>query len=97
MVKKELVKAVAEKTGLDTATVSAVVESTMDTIKQAFVNDDPLFLRGFGSFGNKVRKAKPARNIRAKMTVIVPEHKEPFFRPCKELKNAVNTKSTTHE
>ena len=92
MVKKELVKAVAEKTGLDTATVSAVVESTMDAIKQTLVNDEPLFLRGFGSFGNKVCKARPARNIKAKVTVVVPEHKKPFFRPCKELKNAVNSK-----
>lgn len=92
MVKKELVKTVAEKTGLDTATVSAVVEGTMETIKQAFIHDDPLYLRGFGSFQNKHRKAKPARNIRAKVTVIVPEHKEPCFCPCKELKNAVNSK-----
>lgn len=90
MVKKDLIRTVAENTGLNNAIVATVIENTMDAIKKALINDDPLYLRGFGSFQNKRRKARPARNFKAKSTVMVSEHKTPFFYPCKELKLNVN-------
>lgn len=59
----------------------------MSNIKDSLIKDEPVFLRGFGTFLNKVRKAKPARNIAAKTTIVIPEHKIPYFKPAKDFKN----------
>ena len=90
MVKKDLIRTVAENTGVNNDIVVTVIENTMDAIKQTLINDEPLYLRGFGSFQNKHRKARPGRNFKAKSTVMVPERKVPIFYPCKELKHNVN-------
>lgn len=89
MTKAELIKKISHETGVESVTVSAVLESTMSNIKAALVEKQTLYLRGFGTFLNKIRKAKTARNITAKTTLIVPEHRIPAFRPCKEFKDAV--------
>jgi len=89
MTKSELIKAISNDTGVEHATVSAIVESAMSNIKDSLIKDEPVFLRGFGTFLNKVRKAKPARNIAAKTTIVIPEHKIPYFKPAKDFKNSV--------
>lgn len=89
MRKAELIRKVASDTGVEAVTVSAVLESTMSNIKDALVKDKALYLRGFGTFRNKNRKAKVARNITANTSIIVPEHRIPAFLPCKEFKDAV--------
>lgn len=89
MTKSELIKTISNDTGVEHATVSAIMESAMSNIKDSFIKDEPVFLRGFGTFLNKVRKAKPARNITAKTTIVIPEHKIPYFKPAKDFKNSV--------
>lgn len=89
MTKSELIKAISNDTGAEHATVSAIVESAMSNIKDSLIKDEPVFLRGFGTFLNKVRKAKPARNIVAKTTIVIPEHKIPYFKPAKDFKKSV--------
>jgi DNA-binding protein HU-beta len=44
-----------------------------------------VYLRGFGTFQIKLRKAKVARNINASKSVPVPAHRVATFKPCKEL------------
>lgn len=89
MTKAELIKAISNDTGVEHATVSAIMESAMSNIKDSLIKDEPVFLRGFGTFLNKVRKAKPARNIAAKTTIVIPEHKIPCFKPAKDFKKSV--------
>jgi DNA-binding protein HU-beta len=80
MTKAELVNAIAIKTGYDKTTIMNVVESAMDNIKNTVAAGETVYLRGFGSFGTKVRKQKVARNITKKESIIVPEHKIPAFK-----------------
>jgi DNA-binding protein HU-beta len=89
MTKAEIVKEVSKNTGIENATVSAVVEGFMATVKDALANDENVYLRGFGTFEVKTRAAKTARNITKNTTVIIPEHKVPTFKPCPEFKNLV--------
>ena len=58
MTKAELVNAIAIKTGYDKTTIMNVVESAMDNIKNTVAAGETVYLRGFGSFGTKVRKQK---------------------------------------
>lgn len=89
MTKAELVASVSKSTGLEKTTVSAVVESIMETIKGSVIEGEPVYLRGFGTFGIKHRAAKAARNITAKTTIQIPEMNVPSFKPAKEFKNSL--------
>ena len=87
MTKAEIVKEVSKSTGIENATVSAVVEGFMEAVKGSLAKDNNVYLRGFGTFEVKTRKAKTGRNITKNTTVIIPEHKVPTFKPCAEFKS----------
>ena len=89
MTKAELVKEVAGKTGIETSACSAIIEATMESIKENMAAGNEVFLRGFGSFTLKKRASKTARNITKNTTLIVPAHNIPFFKPAPNLKDAV--------
>ena len=90
MTKAELINEIAISTGYDKRTISLIVESMMNGIKGSMEKGENVYLRGFGSFILKTRKAKVARNIRAKTSVDVPEHTIPFFKPADEVKEQVH-------
>lgn len=89
MTKIEIVKEVSKSTGIENATVSAVVEGFMEAVKGSLAKDNNVYLRGFGTFEVKTRKAKTGRNITKNTTIIIPEHKVPTFKPCSDFKNLV--------
>ena len=89
MTKAEIVKEMSKSTGIENATVSAVVEGFMATVKSILAKEENVYLRGFGTFEVKTRKAKTGRNITKNTTVIIPEHKVPTFKPCPDFKNQV--------
>lgn len=89
MTKAELVNAIAIKTGYDKQTIMNVVESTMDGIKNSIASGENVYLRGFGSFLVKTRASKVARNITKNVSIVVPEHKIPAFKPSKEFAKMV--------
>ena len=51
------------------------------------LKDEHIELRGFGTFGTKIRRARVARNPKTNVTVNVPEHKVPYFKAGVEIKN----------
>ena len=89
MTKAEIVKEVSKSTGIEANTVMAVVEGFMEAVKGSLAKENNVYLRGFGTFEVKIRKAKTGRNITKNTTVIIPEHKVPTFKPCPDFKNMV--------
>ena len=89
MTKAELINSIAIKTGYDKKSIALIVEGMISGIKDSMKEGENVYLRGFGSFILKTRKAKVARDIRAKTSVAVPEHMIPFFKPAEEFKDAV--------
>ncbi|MFD2519323.1 MULTISPECIES: HU family DNA-binding protein [Emticicia] len=89
MTKAEVISAIADKTGVDKASVSSTLEAFFNTVKDTLAQGDAVYVRGFGSFVNKRRAAKKARNISAKTTVTVPAHSVPGFKPAKEFTEQV--------
>ena len=61
MTKLELIKQISRKTGIERQEVVTVVESMMLNIKETVSNGGTLYLRGFGSFGPKIKAKKTAR------------------------------------
>lgn len=90
MTKEEIVKEVAGATGVDKKEVAAIVESFMESVRNSVASGEPVFLRGFGTFSLKHRAAKPARNITAQTTILIPEKEIPHFKPCESFKKNVN-------
>lgn len=89
MTKAEIVAKIAEKTGIEKGAVQSVVENFMETVKAAMANGENVYLRGFGSFIIKTRKAKTGRNISKNVKIDIPEHNIPAFKPAKTFMNMV--------
>lgn len=89
MTKADIVNEVAKATGVEKVTVQAVVEATMDSIKDSIIKGNPVYLRGFGSFIIKHRAQKAARNITKQTTMTIPEHNVPAFKPSKSFVSEV--------
>ena len=58
----------------------------MVVIKEQTVAGEDIFLRGFGTFTTKTRAQKVGRLIKENKSVVVPEHKIPYFKPCEDFK-----------
>ena len=85
MTKAEPVNTIVLETGINKKDVLAIVESLMAEVKNALEREEPVYLRGFGSFIIKHRAEKTARNITKNTTLIVPAHNIPAFKPAKEF------------
>lgn len=85
MTKADLVNEISKSTGVEKAQVQQIVESFMDNIKDAMVNKNNVYLRGFGSFIIKQRAQKVARNISKNTTITIPAHDIPAFKPAKSF------------
>jgi DNA-binding protein HU-beta len=89
MTKADLVNEISKKTGIEKVSVQKTIEAFMDSVKDSLVNNENVYLRGFGSFVTKKRAEKTARNISKNTTIIIPEHFIPSFKPSKGFVNDV--------
>ncbi len=89
MTKADIIARIASQTGLTKTDVREVVEGFLDSVKYALRKDDPLEIRGFGTFQVVSRAPRKARNPRTGGKVDVPSRKQPVFKPSKELKKVV--------
>jgi DNA-binding protein HU-beta len=88
MRKAEIVDNIAEETGIHKADVLAILETYFKEVKTSLIEGEPVTIRGFGSFILKRRLAKHARIITKGVSITVPEHIIPAFKPAKEFKEA---------
>ena len=70
MTKADIVKEIANKTGIDSKVVLQTIEAFMTIVKEQMANEENIYLRGFGSFIIKQRAAKTARNISRNTTLL---------------------------
>ncbi|MBQ7361188.1 MAG: integration host factor subunit beta [Bacteroidaceae bacterium] len=92
MTKAEVVNEIAKKTGIEKAVVLSTVETFMEVVKESLINQEPVYLRGFGSFIIKERAEKTARDIHKETTLIIPAHNIPAFKPAKTFVQEVKNK-----
>jgi len=81
--KAEVISVIADKTGIDKADVSATVEAFFSVVKNSMAEGENIYVRGFGSFINKKRARKIARNISKNTAMVIDEHFIPSFKPSK--------------
>lgn len=91
MTKAEVISEIADKTGIDKTDVSNTVEAFFSVIKDSMAEGENVYVRGFGSFINKKRAKKVARNISKNTAIIIDEHYVPAFKPSKMFVDKIKT------
>ena len=97
MTKAEVISIISEQTGIDKSDVSVSVEAMFSVVKNTLADGENIYIRGFGSFINKKRARKVARNISKNTAIIIDEHYIPSFKPSKffieKVKNSKQLKA----
>jgi DNA-binding protein HU-beta len=91
--KADVISAISEQTGVDKADVSTTVEAFFTVVKGALESGEAVYVRGFGSFVNKKRAKKVARNISKNTSIVIEAHQVPSFKPAKAFVEEVKTKT----
>jgi DNA-binding protein HU-beta len=91
MRKADLINKISEKTHIPKVDVLVTLETMFKEIKATLANGENLYVRGFGSFIIKKRAAKIGRNIKKNVSVSIPEHFIPAFKPAKEFVQEIKT------
>ena len=89
MTKADIVNNIAKQTGAEKVLVQEIVEAFMENVKGSLIENEPVYLRGFGSFIIKERAQKVARNISKGTTITIPAHNIPAFEPAKSFAGKV--------
>ena len=77
MTKADIVNEIAKSTGVEKVMVQTIVEAFMENVRNSLIENENVYLRGFGSFIIKKRATKVARNISKNTTITIPEHNIP--------------------
>ena len=97
MTKADIIAEIAEKTGIDKTDVQNTVETFFTVVKSSMAEGENIYVRGFGSFVNKKRAKKVARNISKNTAIIIDEHFVPSFKPAKEFVQKIKGSKKIHE
>jgi DNA-binding protein HU-beta len=96
--KAEVISKISEQTCIDKADVQVTVEALFSVIKNSMADGENIYVRGFGSFVNKKRAKKIARNISKNTAIVIDEHFVPSFKPSKvfieKIKGSEKVKAT---
>ena len=90
MNKKELVAAIADKSGVKKADAEKVLEAFAEVVKDELKAGGKVALVGFGTFEVAERAAREGRNPRSGETMTIPASRNPKFKAGKALKDALN-------
>jgi len=92
MNKRDLVNAVAKKTGGSKASVEAMLEAVVGTLTATLAKGGKVALIGFGTFSTSKRAARTGRNPATGAAIKIPASKVAKFSAGAGLKKAVNKK-----
>lgn len=91
MNKSDLINLVGKKLpNLAARDVEVIVNTIFDSMTESLRKNERIEIRGFGSFEIRVRKPRTGRNPKTGAPVEVNEHRVPFFKTGRELREMVN-------
>jgi nucleoid DNA-binding protein len=86
MIKNDIALALEKKTDFNRARSLLVVESILNSLKDALAKNEKVEIRGFGSFRVVAKKTGFGRDIRRQKQIKIEKGKRIKFRPGQELK-----------
>jgi len=93
LTKADVISEIADKTGIDKGDVTASIEAFFSVVKSSMAEGENIYVRGFGSFVNKKRAKKIARNISKNTAIVIDAHYVPSFKPSKVFVEKIKTSS----
>jgi integration host factor subunit beta len=91
MTKADLVDEVAKNSGFTKKDAEVVVETVLESMKEALKDGEAVELRGFGSFRFRQRTPRIGRNPKTGDVVQVPSKRVAYFKLGKQLKILINS------
>ncbi len=89
MNKMDIINKLATDINVNQKIAKIAVDTIIDSIKKAIINNERVEIRGFGSFTLRDYKAYKGRNPKSGETVQVEPKRLPYFKVGKELKEMV--------
>lgn len=91
MNRKELIDALATKTGSTKIDAERNIAALIEVITDTLTNGDSISLVGFGSFEVRARAARTGRNPKTGAELKISASNVPAFKPGSTLKASVNS------
>ena len=91
MTKADIVRLIAQGTGLTKTDTAAVVDGFIESVIEALESGEHIEIRGFGTFKVVERAPRTGRNPRTGSEVKISSRKAPTFKPSKELRARVES------
>lgn len=92
MLKKDIIKQVAEKLNLSERETTEIVNTFLNTFIDALIEDGRLELRRLGVFEVKKRKPKTVRHISTGELIQTKSYKDVEYKTSKTIKDRLNPK-----
>ena len=90
MNKNDLIRAVAEDTGLTVAASEKFLNALVSSIQIAAKNGEEVAIHGFGKFAPVTRAARTGRNPQTGQEIQIPARTDLAFKSGKQLKDLLN-------
>ncbi len=84
-----MIQDVTSATGIVKNKVRVVVEQFLELVGESLAEGNSIEIRGFGTFVNKERKARPARNPKTGEIVYLQQRIIPTFKFSTDIKTAI--------
>lgn len=88
MVKGDIVCALCDR-GYYKDQANEVIDDVFEIIREAMIRGETVKIRGFGTFGTKIRKGRWQKNVATGRIVMSKDCRVSAFHPCDGLKEAV--------
>jgi len=85
----DLAEIIAQSADISHLAARAVLDCLLNEIVQAVLRDDKVEIRGFGSFRTRQRGPRIGRNPKTGERVEVPSKTVPYFKPGKDIREAL--------
>jgi len=89
MKKPDIVKKVADQSGLNLGDANSAIKALVKVIQDALKSGEVVSLSGLGSFRSKPRKARQGRNPKTGQIIPVPAGKKVSFKPTTTLRKMI--------
>lgn len=89
----ELVKEIAEETGLTIKDSTAAYKATINAIKKNVIDGNEVAILNFGVFKQAEHKDRMGRNPQTGKPMLIPAHNTPVLRVSEKFKKAVQAKN----
>lgn len=90
LTRKDLAEAIAGRLGYPQSSCADIVDSFLDTMKQALLEGESIKLVHYGTFTIRDKSPRRGRNPRTGESITIKERQTVNFRPSKKLREQIN-------